>query len=157
VFPIFDIYGPRRRAGAPRFRREQKKPQREGGGFDGTAFANEGEIGKRKNGNPSVSWWRGSSPSGARGSDFFEHNEACGSAVAKPRNAPASWTRPKPEARGHTPRTGAPTGRDPDLGNPGILHPGLGCGRTRVFACFLPAAVAHARRPVRLARRGGQP
>ena len=27
-----------------------------------------------------------------------------------------AWTRPKPEARGHVPRAGAPTGRAPDLG-----------------------------------------
>ena len=77
--------------------------------FDGAAFANEGEIGKRKNRDPSASWWRGSSPSDARGSEVFYPNEACGSAVAKHRNAPASWTRPKPESWGKAPRAGAPT------------------------------------------------
>jgi len=129
-------HGPGRPAGAPRFRREQKEQQHEGGGFDGAAFADEGEIGKRKNGDPSASWWRGSSPSGARGSVVFEHNEARGSAVAKPRNAPAFWTRPRPEAWGKAPRAGAPTRRAPDPGKPGVLHPGLEYGCTRVTACF---------------------
>jgi len=74
-----------------------------------------------------------------------------GGPIVEPRNVPCAWARPKPEAWGHAQRAGAPTGRAPDLGNPGFSHQALGWSNPRVAARFTTVARgARARRHVLL-------